>query len=149
MTHDLRSWLQSLFWRGCQRSFLSSEEFDCFLTFKTHKYIVIQFNKLANYLKTSLCVFSLVLVAQLCPTLCNPMDCNPPGSSAHGVVQARILEGVAIPLPRIKLESPTFQANSLPSEPPENLMLSNPCSNEYLESGLVLGWKQAKSIVWK
>ena len=83
------------------------------------------------------------------PTICNPMDCNPPGSSAHGVVQARILEWVAIPLPRIKLESPTFQANSLPSEPPENLMLSNPCSNEYLESGLVLGWKQAKSIVWK
>ena len=31
------------------------------------------------------------LVAQLCPTLCDPMDCSPPGSSAHGVLQARIL----------------------------------------------------------
>ena len=27
-------------------------------------------------------------VTQLCPTLCNPMDCSPPGSSAHGVIQA-------------------------------------------------------------
>ena len=34
--------------------------------------------------------------AQLCPTLCNFMDCNPPGSSVHGIVQAGILEGVAI-----------------------------------------------------
>ena len=33
---------------------------------------------------------------QLCPVLCDPMDCSPPGSSAHGMLQARILEGVAI-----------------------------------------------------
>ena len=37
-----------------------------------------------------------VLVAQSCPTLCNPMDCSPPGSSVHGIFQARILEWVAI-----------------------------------------------------
>ena len=37
-----------------------------------------------------------VLVAQSCPTLCNPTDCSPPGSSVHGILQARILEGVAI-----------------------------------------------------
>ena len=36
-------------------------------------------------------------VAQLCPTVCDPMDCNPPGSSVHGVLQARTLECVAIP----------------------------------------------------
>ena len=35
------------------------------------------------------------LVAQLCPTLCDPMDCGPPGSSVHGILQARILEWVA------------------------------------------------------
>jgi len=29
---------------------------------------------------------------QSCPTLCDPMDCNPPGSSIHGILQARILE---------------------------------------------------------
>ena len=34
---------------------------------------------------------------QLCLTLCNPMDCSPPGSSVHGVLQARILEWVAMP----------------------------------------------------
>ena len=34
--------------------------------------------------------------AQSCPTLCNPMDCNPPGSSVHGIFQARILKWVAI-----------------------------------------------------
>ena len=39
-----------------------------------------------------------VLVAQSCPTLCDPMDCNPPGSSVHGILQARILEWVAVPL---------------------------------------------------
>ena len=36
------------------------------------------------------------LVAQLCPTLCDPMDCSLPGSSVHGILQARILEQVAI-----------------------------------------------------
>ena len=35
-------------------------------------------------------------VTQSCPTLCDPMDCSPPGSSIHGVLQARILEWVAI-----------------------------------------------------
>ena len=35
-------------------------------------------------------------VAQWSPTLCNPMDCSLPGSSAHGISQARILEWIAI-----------------------------------------------------
>ena len=37
---------------------------------------------------------------QSCPTLCNPMDCSPPGSCIHGILQARILEWVAIPFSR-------------------------------------------------
>ena len=41
-----------------------------------------------------------VLVAQSYPTLGNPMDCGPPGSSAHGILQARILEWVAMPSSR-------------------------------------------------
>ena len=41
-----------------------------------------------------------MLVAQSCPTLCNPKDCSPPGSSVHGILQARILEWVAIPFSR-------------------------------------------------
>ena len=35
-------------------------------------------------------------VAQSCLTLCDPMDCSPPGSSVHGIFQARVLEWVAI-----------------------------------------------------
>ena len=38
-----------------------------------------------------------VLVSQFCLDLCNPMDCSLPGSSVHGISQARILEWVAIP----------------------------------------------------
>ena len=34
---------------------------------------------------------------QLCPILCDPMDCSPPGSSVHGILQARILEWVSMP----------------------------------------------------
>ena len=40
-----------------------------------------------------------VLVAQ-CVQLCEPVDCSPPGSSVHGILQARILEWVVIPFSR-------------------------------------------------
>ena len=39
-------------------------------------------------------------VAQSCLTLCDPVDCSPPGSSVHGILQARILEWVAISFSR-------------------------------------------------
>ena len=52
---------------------------------------------------------------QSCPTLCNPVDCSPPGSSVHGILQARILEWVAISSSRgssqelnLHLISPTY-----------------------------------------
>ena len=41
-----------------------------------------------------------VLVAKSCPTLCEPMDSSLPGSSVHGILQARILEWVTIPFSR-------------------------------------------------
>ena len=68
-------------------------------------------------------------VAQSCLTLCDPMDCSPPGSSVHGILQARILEWVAISLfpspgdlpdPGIEPGSPVLQADALSSEPPGN-----------------------------
>ena len=65
-----------------------------------------------------------VKIAQLFPTLCDPMDCSPSGSSVHGLLQARILEWVDIGFCRgsshlgIELGSPALQADSLPSEPP-------------------------------
>ena len=39
-------------------------------------------------------------VAQSCPTLCDPMDCSLPGSSVHGIFQARVLEWIAISFSR-------------------------------------------------
>ena len=62
-----------------------------------------------------------VLVTQSCPTLCDPMDCNPPGSSIHGILQARMLEWVAIPSQLRNWTqdwTPELQADSLQSEPP-------------------------------
>ena len=40
------------------------------------------------------------LVSRSCPTLCDSMECSPPGSSVHGILQARILEWVAMPFSR-------------------------------------------------
>ena len=54
-----------------------------------------------------------VLVIQLCPTLCEPMDCSSPGSSAHGILQARILEWVAIPFSLGELPNPGIEFRSL------------------------------------
>ena len=60
------------------------------------------------------------LVATSCPTLCDPVDCSPPDSSVHGILQARILEWVAISFSR-DLSNPGiepyllhWQADSLP-----------------------------------
>ena len=41
-----------------------------------------------------------ILITQLCPTLCDPVDCSPPGSSVHGIFWARIPEWVAISFSR-------------------------------------------------
>ena len=65
-----------------------------------------------------------VKVAQLCPTLCDLMDYSLPGFSVHGILQARILEWVAIPFssrssqPRDQTQVSPLQVNSLLSEPP-------------------------------
>ena len=59
-----------------------------------------------------------MLVAQSYLTLCNPIDCSPPGSSVYGILRARILEWVAITFsmdlsdPGIKPGSPALQADS-------------------------------------
>ena len=59
-------------------------------------------------------------VAQSCLTLCDLMDCSPPVSSVHGILQARKLKWVAIALlqrnlpdPEIKPRSPALQENAL------------------------------------
>ena len=69
------------------------------------------------------------LVVQLCPLLCDPMDCSPPGSSVHGILQARILEWRSHPLlqgiflTRDWTRSPTLLADSFPSKSPRKPIL--------------------------
>ena len=94
-----------------------------------HELLIAKFRlKLKKVGKTTrlfrcVCVCVCVLVAQLCPPLCDPRDCNLPGSSVHGILQARILEQGAILFCRESFQlwdgSPVLQADSLPSEPPE------------------------------
>ena len=65
-----------------------------------------------------------MLVSQYVPTLCNPMDCRPPGSSICGILQARILEWVAIPFSRaspqlrVQTQISCIAGDPLRSEPP-------------------------------
>ena len=70
------------------------------------KYLYYKREK-CNYNNKVLCFFFFksplkvkMLVTQSCPTLCDPMGCSLPGSSVHGILQARILEWVAIPFYR-------------------------------------------------
>ena len=71
------------------------------------------------------CAFVCAKSLQLCPTFCDPIHCRPPGSSVHGILQARVLEWVAMPSskessqPGTEPGSPASQADSLPSQSPE------------------------------
>ena len=75
-------------------SLVLSDLIDIRLGIVSFKFLVIVFTELF------VCVYVLVLVAQSCPTLCDPMDHSPPGSPVHGILQARILEWVAISFSR-------------------------------------------------
>ena len=96
---------------------------------------------------------------------CDPMVCSLSGSSVHGILQARILEWVAIsfsedlPNPGIKPRSPALQSDSLPAEPPGKLEWNlksfvnwkkkNLCTEEFFlfALGHTLGYSFQK--VWK
>ena len=68
-------------------------------------------------------MMGVCLVAQSCPTLCHSMDCIPPGSSVHRLLQTKYQSGLSFPSPGdlpdpgIKPWSPALQADSLPFEP--------------------------------
>ena len=61
------------------------------------------------------------LVTKSCPTLCDPMDSSLPGSSAHGILQARILEWVAISVSRGSSQSRNHGGNKSKEMKTQNL----------------------------
>ena len=56
--------------------------------------------KLVQPLWKTVCVYMHTKLLQLCPILCNPIDCSLQGSSVHGILEARILGWVAMPFSR-------------------------------------------------
>ena len=69
--------------------------------YECNKYPSIIHLKMVKMVHSMLCERKVkVLVDQSHPTLCNAMDCSPSGSSVHGILQARILEWVAISFSR-------------------------------------------------
>ena len=84
---------------------------------------------------------------QLCLTLCYPMDCSPKGSSIHGILQARILEWVAISSTRasswarikpVSLTSPAF---------PDGFFTTR-CHHYYYPKTTDISWKWIKNDKW-
>ena len=100
-----------------------------------------------SFLLLTLCVYS---VAQSCPTHCDPLDCSPPGSSVHGVFQARILEWVVFSFsmgssqPRGRTHvtpSPALAIRFFTAAPPGKLSLLTLFPHLHVLSHSYLTWK--------
>ena len=91
-----------------------------------------------------------VLVTQSCQSLCNPTACSLPGSSVYRILQARILEWVAIPFsrrssdPGIECRYPALKGDSLQSEPPRKPL--NSCESTYFPPKFYLFTSKIKSL---
>ena len=70
---------------------LCAQSLSCVRLFVTPRTVACQPPSLSHHHANTVCP-----VTQLCPTLCDPMDCSLPASSVHGILQARILEWAAI-----------------------------------------------------
>ena len=78
---NIKIWLSSLYYIERTTSF--------YYAIRTLPYVLFKF-----------LLWFCVLVTQSCPTLCDLTDCTPPGFSVHGILQARVLEWIAIPFSR-------------------------------------------------
>ena len=85
--------METLYWKQYKDSLLLAERTVCLAA-------TLLFLDTTLQVVLCVCVYVCVLAAQSCPTLCNPMDCSPPGSSVRGILQARILEWAAMPSSR-------------------------------------------------
>ena len=88
-------------------------------------------------------------IAQSCQTLCDLMDYSPPGSSVHGMLQARILEWVAIPFPKGSSRlrdsaAPTLAGRFFTSEPPRKPYICRPGVNGILTISQQLCWREQR-----
>ena len=102
-----------------------------------HLFCVTQEWNIILFFEVLVCAKSL----QSCPTLCDPIDCSPPGSSVHGNLQARILEWVAMPSSRQEYWS------GLPCPPPGDL-LDPGIEPASLTSPALAGWFFTTSTTW-
>ena len=75
---------------------------------------------------------------QSCLTLCDPVDCSPPGSSVHGILQARILEWVAISFSNACIHAKSLQSCPTLCDPRDGSPPGSP----------VPGILQAKTLEW-
>ena len=99
-----------------------------------------------------------MLVAQVHPTLCDPVDCSLPGSPVYGILQVKILKRVAIPFsrgssqPRDRSWFPASQAYCLPPEPPgksKRFHKAMQKSQESITDRLLCPWiLQARILEW-
>ena len=81
-------------------------------------------------------------VAQLCPTLSDPMDCSLPGSSAHGIFQARVLEWGAIAFSVFKTNKLKAFANT--ENTASHIKLPGVNKKDYIQRICFWGWNRAK-----
>ena len=86
---------------------------------------------LSLFILSLLCYINTIRfsVAQSCPTLCDPMDCSPPGSSVHGIFQVRLLEWIAISFSRGACPSRDWTHLSCIGRQMDSLPLSHQWSN--------------------
>ena len=81
-------------------------------------------------------------------TLCDPVDCSPSGSSVHGILQARVLEWVAISFsrgssrPRDRTQVSRIAADALTSEPPGKV---DPCRRAWQPLSSMLAWRISRT----
>ena len=66
----------------------------------------LQFHSFINWITPKICIMHLrARLLQSCLTLCDPVDHRPPGSSVHGILQAKIVEWVVMPFSRVSFRS--------------------------------------------
>ena len=97
-------------------------------------------------------------VVQSCPALCDPMGYSPPGTTVHGIFQARILSGLPFPTPGdlpdagIKPASPVVLYHSATREPPTDLILAQRLCPQIQSYTKVLGvgdsTRESDKTVW-